>query len=205
MAANATKGDKKRWAILESAIAIIAKEGLESLTFEAIGKRLKVRKSHVAYYFPDKKDIVYASVEYAAGAGVQVLQEHMRKHAGTLKSYVDGNFLWLEKYPAHAPVFLLFYYFASLDERYRMLYGTIRSVGQQRIKAMLVDEKPELPAAAIAALAIGIQNLITASLVEAYTTVGSPIEIKANLHEQVSRLIQSYLITGSHKVRKRPS
>lgn len=180
-----SKGDLKRAEITQAAISIISSEGIDSLTFEAVGKLIGTRKSHIAYYFPNKKELIAACIEFIVDLGLEVIQKHMKKNGNTLESYAKANILWLEKYPQHAPVFMLFLYMATFDETYRGLFEQIRKNGKDRIMVILLEEKQQVPSQKVANLSVAIQNLITSALIEIHTTKKGMKKVSEELLEQI--------------------
>jgi len=185
-----SKGALKRTEIAQAAISIIASEGIEALTFEAVGKAIGTRKSHVAYYFPDKKDIISASIELIVGLGLRVIEEYMERNNSTLKSYAEANILWLDTYPKHAPVFMFFLYMATFNEKYQALFEQIRANGQDRIKLMILNEGYEVPRDKISDLSVAVQNLISSTLIEIHATRGDKKKIKKSLWLQIEDQIK---------------
>ena len=58
------KGEVMKERIVRSAIRCIAEKGIEETSFEAIGKPLGIGRSHVAYHFKDKGDIIRTAIQF---------------------------------------------------------------------------------------------------------------------------------------------
>jgi len=149
-----TKGETRKIKIMEAVIECLATRGLEETTFEAIGKLVKMERTHVTYYFPNRKELIMTAVRYAVAIGQQITIGHVQK-AKTwkerLKAVIEGPFEWIEKYPKHAPVMAFFYYLCSYDKDYRELQAAIQSGGEERLAATLqslVDARKLSPAKA---------------------------------------------------------
>lgn len=175
------KGDRKKLEIIEAAIECLASEGIENTTFEAIAKRIETRRAHVAYHFKDKNMIFEAAINYILVAYAQTLQEFVQKAEqknalkgppqNLIEEYIKGAFHWSKKNPEHVSVFLLFYYLTTFQKNYRELNSRIRLDGQERIHYILsikMDlEKPKKELKEIASI---IQNILSAKMVELFTT-----------------------------------
>jgi len=185
-----SKGDLKRAQIAQAAISIIASEGVEHLTFESVGKAIGVRKSHIAYYFPDKKEIIASSIQLIVSLGLEVIQSHVKKNGNTVESYAKANLLWLEKYTEHASVFMLFLYMATFNETYRSLFEQIRANGQDRIKLMLLEGDYKISSKRIITLSTAIQNLVTSAIIEIHTTQKDKKKIGKDLIVQIRAQIK---------------
>lgn len=171
-----TKGDLRRIAIIESAIDCISSIGVEAATLEAIGKRRRMAKAHVAYYFKDRRSIVEAAIKFVVATVQSFTVDHVRQAKSEkerLDAFVDGTFAWAETFPKHAPVILLLYYYASHDARYRRLHDDIRSLGAERIGAVLHSLVPKDKRKAIPSLAKLVQSILTGNMLDHFTTDSS--------------------------------
>lgn len=179
-AGNLKKGDRKKLEIIEAAIDCLATEGIESTTFEAIAKRIETRRAHVAYHFKDKHMIFEAAINYILATYEHTLQEFIQKaeskntkssNQNIIEEYVKGAFHWSKKNPQHVSVFLLFYYLTTFQKNYNELNSKIRSQGQERI-LYLLSMKMEIdkPKRELKEIASIIQNILSAKMVELFTT-----------------------------------
>ena len=137
-----SRGEKRKMVIVEAAIDILARQGLSQLTFEAIGKKCHISKSHVAYHFPSLEKLVNTSVSYVYTVGQKTVSEYIQNESSKgkgdlLKAYVHGTFHWIETYPEHSSVAALLGYLATWDRGYRDIQSEIKRVGQQRISALI--------------------------------------------------------------------
>lgn len=170
------KGDLRKVAIMEGAIEIIASDGVENLSFESLGKRLKMGRAHVAYYFPDRDELVLSTIKLVV-ATVQSFTVERVKHAadapGRLTAFVEATFDWMESYPRHASAILLLYYYASYDRRYRELHDEIRRLGAKRIEAIVKAILPPAKKRSSMAAAKLVQSILTGHLLDHVTTHAS--------------------------------
>lgn len=168
------KGDLKKLEIVKAAIDCLAVEGPESMTYEAIAKRLNTRRAHIAYHFADKNDIYLTAVKYILATAQQITIDHLTKAESgkeMLENYIKSYFLWAKENPQQLSVMLLFYYLCSLKDEYRDLHGQIRKAGIDRLNYILstkLDKK--LPPQAVQQISREVQSLITGMMIDAHTT-----------------------------------
>ncbi|PIR34499.1 MAG: hypothetical protein COV37_12860, partial [Bdellovibrio sp. CG11_big_fil_rev_8_21_14_0_20_39_38] len=72
------KGDLKKMEIILAAIDVMAEEGIEKTTYDAIAGRIGTRRAHVAYYYKDKNDILMSAIRYIMANYQQILIENMK-------------------------------------------------------------------------------------------------------------------------------
>ncbi len=160
------KGDLRRRKIVLATITCIATNGIEGTTFESIGKLLRLRKSHVAYYFPDKTALVEAAVRLITATAQSITVEHIQKSSAKnipenmLDAFVAGAFDWVKRHPDQVSVMLLFFQYCTHNRKYRNLYTEIRTAGRNRLTEIVENER----------VASQIQALITGAIVDYATT-----------------------------------
>ncbi len=191
------KGDLRKIAIIEAAIECVATEGIEHTSFEAIGKRLDIGRAHVAYYFPNRSDLIEATFKFAIGTGQTFSVENLKAahpSRNPLEAFVNGTFEWFHTFPNHARVFLLLYYLASYDKKLRKLHDEIRATGAARIAAALEpmiskNHKKDVPE-----LAKLVQAILTGYLVEFFSThPGCDLETyRQRTQKELARLVKNY-------------
>lgn len=165
-----TKSEARKLKILQAAIRSIAERGFEATTFDAIGKMVKMQRTHVNYYFQSRDELLRTAVRYAIALGQQIIIDHVNdspRWRDRLARVVEGPFLWIERYPEHGPVITIFYHRCSADPEFRKVQNEIRQGGQDRMSACLeglVDEKKLTKKQAVD-LARQIQSLVTGMIV----------------------------------------
>lgn len=88
-----TSSDRKktREAILATAHALIAEQGLAGLTFDAVARRLRISKQAVIYWFPTKQEFMAAIslpvIKAEADAALQAMRS-ARPGAGAVSAFV---------------------------------------------------------------------------------------------------------------------
>jgi AcrR family transcriptional regulator len=172
-----TPGERKRAEILESVVAILAERGLDELTFESVGKATGMARSHVVYYFKSRDELVLAALRYCSLSAGEIIDSQVgqaKDWQDALALYVEGNFEWIRRNPAHATIYLLMYYLARLNPVYRKLHSEIRQAGADRLEAVL-NTRPGAKGSQTA-LAKAIQALVTGQLLDAMTTTKGALE-----------------------------
>lgn len=187
-----SKGEQKKKAVLNAVVLSLASRGLDGTTFESVGKLANLRKSHVAYYFPDRESMLQGAIKLVTATAQEVTLSHLIKAESPKEkvlSIVDGCFDWLEKFPEQGKVMLLFYYLSSMDENYKQLHREIREVGAERLALTLQNlsvGKKEAPL-----LARNIQSLIFGGVVDALS-LGNKKDLRL-VHARIRSTVEDIL------------
>lgn len=182
------RGEERKMKIVLAAIDSLAEKGLEQTTFDSIGKRLRMRRTHVAYYFPNRDELVKACIRYVVAVGQSLIIDQAMATKNwklRLKAVVEGPFDWLEANPKHASVMLLFYSLAGHSAEYRELQNSIRTMGEQRLASCLEPLRVSGGEATARDLARQMQALMTGSVCLLFTS-DYPVSI-GKLKTQVYR------------------
>lgn len=170
-----SKTEDKKIKIMEAVIDLLASEGFDNTTFEAIGKRVKMQRTHVNYYFSSRLELVKTAIRYAVALGQQITIGHVQKAKNwreQLTAVVEGPFEWVTQYPKHTAVMALFYQLCSYDGEFRAIQNVIRSGGEERLAAcfQVPIEAGHLTVKQARELARTIQALMTGQLVNYYSS-----------------------------------
>lgn len=160
------RGEKRRLAIVRAFIDCIASVGLDNTSFDTIGKKVKMSRTHVAYFFPNRDELIRTAIRFAVATGQEVTVSHVENFQGPearLKAVVEGPFHWLEKHPKHGAVMLMFYYLCTYDPKYRELQAVIQRMGEERIRAC-VGQLSDLSPQTAKKLSRNIQALLGGTL-----------------------------------------
>ncbi len=192
------KGDLKRVEIVEAAIQCFATIGYEKTTYEAIASKMGTRRAHVAYYFPEKDDILKASVQHIMNVYLGILSEQLTSEKTASKrfrAYVRSPFRWAKKYPHQLSAMLLFYYQCRIRPEFRKLHNDIRASGLQRIHFMLTSEIGlKISNEKGLFLAKSIQNIMSGYLLDAATTSSVDIDEAENkATTMINMLVDDYI------------
>jgi len=134
------KGDLRKFAIVNAVIACVARDGAEGATHGHLAGHLKIRRSHVIYYFKDSYSLIVGALQFITAVAQKATIERVKMAASPIDKILaisDGAFDWVEAYPDHAKFLLYFYFLCTQDKRYAKLHGQIREAGFKRIKALL--------------------------------------------------------------------
>jgi AcrR family transcriptional regulator len=168
-----SKGDLKKFELIRAAIRCIGSKGIEETTFETIAKEAKTQKSHVAYYFPDKRKLIEASIRYIIGRAQEATVREIQKETtlpGRLMAMARAALVWAEEEPEHAVVLLLMHYYCVFNPAYRVLQTQIRDAGLSRVRALLAEGFPKQPEKALAEVAQRIHWIMSGAVLDQLTT-----------------------------------
>jgi|JI10StandDraft_1071094.scaffolds.fasta_scaffold364896_1 DNA-binding transcriptional regulator YbjK len=131
-----SKSDLRRLTMIESAIKGMAEEGLEGANFERVARNLKIRRSHVTYYFKDRNELALAAINYV----VTIAQDMTNKKiddATNMKAKVlainEVTFEWANKFKDHARSLIVFYSQCANNPSFKKFNTSFRKEGSQRI------------------------------------------------------------------------
>jgi AcrR family transcriptional regulator len=174
-----TKGQNRKFQIIEGAIKNFATIGIENTTPASIAKACKISRPLVLHYFKDVKSIFEVAIVYIRAEFQQLAIDAISREKTTtnqLKAYVDSTMDWVEKYPHHVRVWLLFFYYCGINEKSRQLNSELVDMGHDRITALLEiglkSKEFKFDHAIITAKIV--QNIITGAIICAMTEVRSP-------------------------------
>ncbi len=144
---KAGRGEKTKLRIVRAAIACLAKEGVENLTFESVGKRIGINRTQVKYHFKEKDDLVDKTIEYVIATAQLVVVERLSKAKqwkAQINAIVDGFFDWVENNPDQGSVLFLLYYSATFHPRRREFHSKMTEMGFNRTFAVLQSAQKEM-------------------------------------------------------------
>lgn len=167
------KGDRRRLQIVDAAVTCIAKFGLEGAIFDRVAESLDIQRSHVAYYFKTREDLLYYSVQYVIAEAQRITLECVESTLDPLERILGiakGAFTWAQVNPDQARLLLLFYFYSYKEKRLKHLQNQIRSEGLRRIQALLAS-MPSLAEKNCDLIARSAQAIITSFLIDHITGV----------------------------------
>lgn len=169
--------DLRRMAIVEAIVEVLATDGAHQMTNEVIGRKAKMARSHIAYYFPNQEAMLKAAVEYVVATGQEITVAYVSQEKtpeGMLRAMIKATFDWLERYPKHRAVMQFLQYAALCDKHFKKLYETIESSGISRLETILKSQ-PAARKGKEGPKPIEVANKIRAhlvgSLVQIFTTL----------------------------------
>lgn len=172
-----SKSQRRKIQIAEAAIQTYVEEGVEDASFEHIAAICKVSRPLIQHYFKDKDELFYFVAHYIRANSqdfvVKALLEH-KNPVDQLGAYVAASFDWAEQFPAHAKVWILFFYYCSIREKYRQAHSELSFMAQDRISHIIQNgiREKKFRCADPAHAAKMIQSLIAGSLLMLSTEKG---------------------------------
>jgi AcrR family transcriptional regulator len=165
--------------IVQAALDSLYEEGFDRTSFETVGKRCRMRRSHIAYYFKRREDMLEAVFRYIADSAQKAVVAEIAPAttpSEQIEALIRGHFRWAERSPKLVLVMMLFYFQAMRVPRFADLHHEIREVGTDRIAAVVrlglgIAPKPAY------AIAKNIQALLTGNIIDHFSTGGAlPLE-----------------------------
>lgn len=168
------RSQKTKFHILEAAIESYVTVGIEKTTFDRLAVNAGVTRPLVMRYFPDRDELFKLVIQFIRENLQQMAIQAMAKQTSPtsiLKAYVQSTFDWIEQFPKHAKVWLLFYYYCGIRSDLLKINSELVVAGHQRITLLIEAGKKQgtfkVKDASICAK--NIQNLITGSLLSRLT------------------------------------
>lgn len=132
------KRQNKQIAIYNAAIRCIGKYGVEKTNAQSIARELGIAPSGIFYYFPKQDQIFDSLVAYIAEINHTIVSELLQKrkpktHWERLLIHVEGNLLWVKKYPDQMAVLLLSVVKTGRSRTMRERIGRLMSIGEERL------------------------------------------------------------------------
>jgi AcrR family transcriptional regulator len=193
-----SKGDKTKLHILSAARRILARDGLDGLTFEALAVECGVTRQLVRGYFP-RKNLIVAEIakliredyQQAVVSRLDLTQGPM----GAFASYVRLAIVWPLEHSDDLSVWLAYLHLTYGQSAFKDNNGFYAEAGVQRIVAMLNLCRPRRPLKAQEGIirARAIQSIIMGTII----TLSTEGQISEELAEScIERAIQTSLEVG---------
>jgi AcrR family transcriptional regulator len=165
--------------ILEAAAQSIATVGIEKASITDIARRAGVSRALVAHYFPKKSELFPKVIQHIAQAGYRLVEQPRAdlSPAERVMEVLRSNFEFWFAHPEYFKCFFLFYYFASIDARYRQMNSGVTERAIARFEGLLkehvADRKSGFADAAIRRWAESLHRELIGS-VQQYFIVDQP-------------------------------
>lgn len=131
-----SKSQRRKIQMAEAAIQVYVEHGVEEASFERIAAICKVSRPLIQHYFSDKDELFYFVAHYIRANSqdfvVRALLE-AKNPVEQLGAYVESSFDWAARFPTHAKVWILFFYYCSIREKYRQAHSELSFMAQDRI------------------------------------------------------------------------
>ncbi len=134
-----TKSELTRLRILEAAIRGYVQYGIEGVTYDKVSKLAKVSRPLVMHYFPSLEALFEAVAKFVRAAFQKYVVDRLAAETlprKQLEAYVKATFRWVDEYPDHGKVWLLFYFECARSESARAAHTEMTTMGAERIQTM---------------------------------------------------------------------
>jgi AcrR family transcriptional regulator len=135
-----TRAHQRIVQILEGTIRTYLKWGIDSTTYDRIARECRVSRPLIQHYFSDKTELFEMVAKYIRVIFQQIAIDAIRQEQTCreqLAGYVGSLFTWIERYPHHAKVWTLVFFFAAVNPRIRALHTELAKMGHDRAIALL--------------------------------------------------------------------
>jgi len=140
MTTKKNRGDARRQRIAEAVVDCLAQHGLQHTTFEAIGKRVRMERSHLVYYYPNHDELISGAVRWVSETAQEITARRVKgakSPKDRVRAIIAAAFEHLRAYPKHAAVLTLAVHLCTHDRNYRFLFTRIRETGVERLADVL--------------------------------------------------------------------
>jgi AcrR family transcriptional regulator len=175
-----SKGQSTQLGMLDVATQVVAEEGFDHLSYEAVARRLGVQRSQVQYHFAKIDDLVSALARLVIGTSARIVDERVAAASlpeARLEAAVRGPFEWARRYPHQVAVRIAIIHLGYSRAGIRDYLFATREAGLQRLGRLVAERAGLRPKRALE-LASAVQGLITGNLVD-FVTCGKGGSLKA--------------------------
>lgn len=135
-------GERRKRQILEAAFEVLLHKGYDGTSMQDIAQAAKVKRTLVHHYFKTKDEIIDLLVIYVRTHYQNFVVTKMKEQNGapdTLKTYIEAALMWPIEFPKHIRLWLLFFYWCTFKEKYRIKNSEFVRIGFLRIEALLEE------------------------------------------------------------------
>lgn len=164
-----SKSDLRRLTMIESAIKGMAEEGLEGANFERVARNLKVRRSHVTYYFKDRDELALAAIKYIVTLAQDMTNRKIAEATdmkSKLLAFNEVTFEWANTFKDHARTLIVFYSQCASNTSFKKFNTTMRKEGTQRVLNIFKDYEYKGSDEELVIKAQTIQSIILGFVIE---------------------------------------
>jgi AcrR family transcriptional regulator len=134
------KGEAQRIKVIESASYCLSNFGERGATFQAISDHCKLSQASVVKYLKSRDNIFPMVLDHWISRARKITEEALLE-VGTaeekLRHYFHVSIKLFFERPDINKIYLMLHYFATFDERYRVVNTQIKTVAQERIAAII--------------------------------------------------------------------
>lgn len=192
-----SKTEEMRARIIETTIEVIATTGIENASFDNIGKKLKMKRSHIAYYFKTRDELIELVLTYITTLTQRItlnLLEDAQTPQEKFKATVGAAFLWATRYPDHVAAYLFYYSMCGREKKYQDRFVEARMVGAQRMQETLANLRGKKDGDLLN-IATAVQGFVLGSLFECLAKGQLRDKKYMKKHEQVVTEMAFHLVS----------
>jgi len=138
--AKPSKSQRRRIQIIEAAMKLYVREGIEEASFEKIATACDISRPLVQHYFADRDELFFAVARFVRASSTEFALKRVAGHTKgltQLTSYIRAVFEWVATHPDHAKVWVLFCYYCSIRDNYRKAHTEVSNASRDKIAAMI--------------------------------------------------------------------
>lgn len=140
-----TKGQRTRLMILEGAIDVITKRGIEDTSFQMIADHVGLSQQGVMNHFKNKESLFMGVLGVIKDRLYTEIQASFTPYDDAfqlIKKHFNAQLVTIQKYPVTIQLYLWLYYKASHSKRFQELYtATLLDVHEQYLKYILAGQR----------------------------------------------------------------
>lgn len=169
-----SKSERRRIQIIEAAIGCYATIGLDNTTYERIAEKCGISRSLINQYFPQKELLTEQIMKYIR-ISLQNLAIEAIASASTpeakLAALVESTFRWIKEYETNVKVWILLYYYCTINDSFKRINTELVQIGHDRIAGILaaINAGKGVSQTDLLTRAKMIQVVFTGALVSALT------------------------------------
>jgi len=134
-----TKAQRTQVKIIESTIKCYSSVGIDNTTIDKIAAMSATSRPLVLHYFPTREILAENVVKYIR-ANMQNEAVKAIKSAQSPKeqiaNYIESVFQWVQDFDQHLKVWMLFYYYCGINNKFNDLNTKLVSMGHERIQEL---------------------------------------------------------------------
>lgn len=139
----ASKGDKSKVQIIETAINMYSDIGYDRTSFQKISKKLKLSHTAPIYHFKNKLGLFKAVLDYVFTRAEKIVTESYSESDGLeekLAKFIKGHITWTYIFKKEANTFCLLANFASFESEFAEIYKDLTDRKISQLKEILIQE-----------------------------------------------------------------
>ena len=135
-----TNVDDRRQQIIDHTLTLYKSKGMDAVSYVDIAEACGVSRRLIQHYFPQPSDLRMDAVKQIRDDFQKFCLDAVAKHSKArdqLVAYVGATCEWVDRNPAEARVWLLYFYYCGVDVRYRKLHTELLKRANVRLQEML--------------------------------------------------------------------